>query len=358
MAGLNTRLQRATRRAFTMLELLISISIATIVVAGLYGLFTMQSRQFLYQDLQMEMHQNLRFAMDILGRSARMAGYGTGGEATGVMGWDGSNYSAADSLPAVITEDAWNGKSDAVTFVYADPNLEMMTNPTVLESCGTDTISFNALRAGYQAKLGAFSSGDLLLCWDYANMSGTRSWMWDITGADTTAGTISVTANTDSDYTASCGTSENLPPVMHCSRAHVVTFYIDDTSDGTGPGSTEHPVLMMDLDLDFYDGVDGDDIPLVDDIEDIQFAYCPSGGTCTDGSASWQNSLTNSEAVEAWMFRYSVVARSSRDDILGFTPSAPMAFENGGGSSVQDGYHRVALTSKVTFRNLRVKYSP
>ena len=46
-----------------MIELLIAMAIALFVVAALYGLFIVQSRQFLYQDMQMEMHQNLRFGV-------------------------------------------------------------------------------------------------------------------------------------------------------------------------------------------------------------------------------------------------------------------------------------------------------
>ena len=67
------------RRGFTLLEMMVAIAIAAFVVAGLYGLFTVQSRQFLYQDLQMEMHQNLRFGTDVLSRSLRLAGYNTNG---------------------------------------------------------------------------------------------------------------------------------------------------------------------------------------------------------------------------------------------------------------------------------------
>ena len=54
------------RRAFTLIELLIALAIGTFVVAALYGLFRVQLKQFVYQDLQMEMHQNVRLALDIL----------------------------------------------------------------------------------------------------------------------------------------------------------------------------------------------------------------------------------------------------------------------------------------------------
>ena len=60
-----------------MIELVISVAMATFVVFGLYGIFTMQSRQLMNQELRMEMHQNGRFALEILSRSIRMAGFGS-----------------------------------------------------------------------------------------------------------------------------------------------------------------------------------------------------------------------------------------------------------------------------------------
>ena len=88
-----------------MIELAVSISIASIVVIGLYGLFTMQSQQLMTQDMRMEMHQNARFGMEILSRSVRMAGFGSNGTILGVLGTGGQNSS---QLPAVISYDANN----------------------------------------------------------------------------------------------------------------------------------------------------------------------------------------------------------------------------------------------------------
>ena len=35
--------------------------------------------------------------------------------------------------------------------------------------------------------------------------------------------------------------------MLRCSKGQVITFYIDANNNGVGPGSAEHPVLMMDL---------------------------------------------------------------------------------------------------------------
>ena len=68
--------------------------------------------------MRMEMNQNGRFAMEILSRSIRMAGFGTTGLIYGEMGLTGSG----DSLPVVISSDAatTNG-GDAITVAYMEP---------------------------------------------------------------------------------------------------------------------------------------------------------------------------------------------------------------------------------------------
>ncbi len=348
-------IHRTARAAFTMIEMLLAVAISVIVVAGLYSLFTMQSRQFMAQDQAMNMHQNLRFASDILSRSGRMAGYGTGGEVYGQLGWDGTAQDNTVGLPPMITWDAWDGATDAVTFIYADPSLEVMTDPLVIEASSTTSISFPHKRQGYNTRLSSLEVGDLLLCWDYAKLPGTVAYLWEVSADGHSGGAVTVVDNsTLLDFTSVV--NDNLPPVMHCSRAQIVTFYIDNNSaDGVGPGSSAHPVLMMDLDFDFVDGVpDGDDIPLVDDIEDLQLAYCPADGDCQDGSGDWQNSLTREESMVAWMMRFSLVARSPRSDKTRSEVSRPVSLENNSGAGSVDGYSRQALTSKVQFRNLRL----
>jgi prepilin-type N-terminal cleavage/methylation domain-containing protein len=346
------------RRGFTMLEMLVAVAISVIVVAGLYALFVTQSRQFMYQDIRMNMQQNLRFAGDTISRSGRMAGYGTGGAVAGVMGYSGS-IDDASTLPAVISSDAWNGASDAVTFVYADPSVEMMTTVSTLEDCGTSEIAFDMTRAGYSTTITQYESGELLMCWDYAPINSTLGYIWEINAdGDATAGTIGVASNTTyTDYASEC--QGNLPAIMHCSRASVVTFYIDETDDGVGPGSPDHPVLMMDIDFDFLDGSpDADDIPLVDDIEDLQIEYCAAGENCTT-AAVWDDSLTVAEGAEAWMMRFHLVARSSKEDVRGLQTMQPYSFANR--SRVTEGtdhYWRQAMTSAVSFQNLRLAYAP
>ncbi len=359
-AGTGREFRRRRRTGFTMIEMITAVAISVVVVAGLYGVFNMHARQFVYQDIQTTMHQNLRFASDVLSRSVRMAGYGTGGDVTGVLGFaaDGT-VDQDETLPAIIEWDDWSGAGhDAITVVYADPMLEMNTAVTTIEDCGTSTLTFDMNMLDYSTLIANYGADELLMCWDYGNPTGTVAWMWKTAsgGGDAVSGTISLDPNEPGeylDYDNTCASDENLPPVISCSRANVMSFYIDDVADGVGPGSAEHPVLMMDLDFSFPDvGPDDDDVPLVDDIEDIQFAYCLAGLDCSL-SDSWVDTITRDEGKEVWAVRISVVARSERQDPRDLHEEVRPALENHAAATTADGYYREVLTTTVTVRNLR-----
>ena len=170
-----------------MLELLVAVSLSTIVVSGLYGVFTIQSRQLMFQDSQMSMHQNLRFAADILSRTIRQAGYGTGGATQGLLGYDygAASTSSAYALPAVISSDGGTGAPDAITLVYAEPSIEMNTMVTTVEPCTTSSLTFDMSARNYSSLIGNYSASEMVMCWDYAPSGGIKSYLWKITTAAT-----------------------------------------------------------------------------------------------------------------------------------------------------------------------------
>jgi len=355
-----TRPFRLARRGFTLLEVMVAIAIAAFVTAALYATFSVQSKQFITQDLQMETNQNMRFAVDMVTRSVRMAGYGTSGYVTGVLGPSNPGNSTEDSeLPVIIPWDA-NGPNgtDAITVVYADPSLMMDSSNTVVEACSTTSVTFRPGMLDNATKLAQFDAGDLLICFDYADMRGMETYLWQISAApDLSSGAVSVSDNTGlSDYDSVCGTTENLTPVLTCSKANVYTFYIDDASDGVGPGSPEHPTLMLDMDMDWPAD---DDVPLVDDIEDLQFEYCLSdttGSVDCSLAASWVDGSSVTAATQAhdiWMVRLSLIARSTREEPEDLYPGTRKALANRSAGSTTDHYLRQYFSSEVTVRNLR-----
>jgi len=363
-------LRTRRRLGFTLIELMIAVLVSTIISSALFGLFKIQSRQLMHQDQQMSMHQNLRFAADILGCSARMAGYGTGGEVNGLLGYDYSSdsTSSAYSLPAVISWDGGSSSPDAITLVYADPSLEMNTTVATTEACSTTSLSFNMSHKNYSSLIENYAADEMMMCWDYGVAGGIESYLWGIdTAGSSSTGVVGVLDNSGSytDYDTVCSSSENLPPILWCSRANVVSYYVDnDDSDGVGPGSEDHPVLMMDLNYSYPgSGQAADDVPLVDEIEDLQIEYCPKSSDCTVASA-WVDELAlddsgDYEGTTVWMVRFTIVARSQRTDLKSFGGSkghskVRPAIANHSASSSGDNYHRTITTTEVTVRNLRL----
>jgi prepilin-type N-terminal cleavage/methylation domain-containing protein len=353
---MRTHLPHPRRDGFTLIELMFALVIGLFVIAALYNLFIMQVRQFVYQDLQMEMHQNTRLATDMMSRTARLAGYGTNGTTAGAFGAGGNED---NSLPAILSSNNTgpNG-SDAITIVSMDPSLVVNTASASPPSCASTSLTVEPTVLHNAARLAQLHEGELLMCYDYAAIGGYRSFLWEMTAdANASTGEIAISSGSaDADYDLSCPVAENLPLVMACSRAEVVTFYIDaDDTDGIGAGSADHPVLMMDLD---FESPDADDVPLVDNVEDIQFAYClqSSSGTtdCSEPSA-WVDSIATDEANSVYMIRISLVVRSSRQDLARLHQGQRPALEDNSASAASDHYFRRELSTEVTVRNMRIQ---
>lgn len=355
------------QHGFTLIELMIAMALGIFVVGAIFGVFSNQTKQLVYQDLQMEMHQSLRLATDSVSRTARMGGYGTDGQTLGILGFAGGSASTAQAMPAIISYDGTgpNG-SDAITVVTMDPGLSMYTNFSMPADCSSNRLPFNTTVFDNDAKLAQFSAGEMVMCMDYAPIGGYTSYIWQISSVDTNNGELVVVPNSTiyTDYANDC--TENLPMVMVCSRAEVATFYIDnDDTDGIGAGSSTNPVLMMDLD---FNAPGANDVPVVDNIEDMQFEYClrsTIGATTCDTTAAWVNTIDDyndnnnaNDPDDVYMIRVSFIVRSSREDPQDLYAGSRPALANNTAGSGTDHYFRQAQSTEVTVRNMRLLNLP
>ena len=62
-------------QGFSLIELLLAMSIGLVVLISTYNLFTIQSRHFSMQEQKAEMLQNARAGLDLMTREILMAGY-------------------------------------------------------------------------------------------------------------------------------------------------------------------------------------------------------------------------------------------------------------------------------------------
>ena len=112
-------------RGFTLVELLIAMTIGLIMLTALSSTFFMQRKIYDVQDQVVEMVQNARAAMDMITREIRMAGY----DPTGV-GFDGITYDAhqlqiqanIDDDENIINADGSYDENENIIYTYYDEN--------------------------------------------------------------------------------------------------------------------------------------------------------------------------------------------------------------------------------------------
>jgi type IV pilus assembly protein PilW len=62
-------------KGFTLVELLVSMAVGMMLLAGFYSLFTLQNKRYDTEDQLVELHQNVGAAMQIIITDVRLAGY-------------------------------------------------------------------------------------------------------------------------------------------------------------------------------------------------------------------------------------------------------------------------------------------
>jgi type IV pilus assembly protein PilW len=115
---------------FTLVELLIAMTIGLIILAALSSTFLMQSKIYDVQEQIVEMVQTARAAMDMMSREIRMAGY----DPTGA-GFDGIPYNMDPSTIDVYADlndipgiDNPTGSYEHITYLYDDANNQIDRN--------------------------------------------------------------------------------------------------------------------------------------------------------------------------------------------------------------------------------------
>jgi type IV pilus assembly protein PilW len=165
--------KRKTTSGFTLIELIIAMSLGLIVLGSLYGVFTMQNRTASVQEQIADMQQNARAGLEILMRDIRMAGYNpsktipwTSGTAPAItaatanslsmvadLNGNGNTATDASNLEETITYDLYhdNGVSclgrtangtrqpvvehiESLAFVYYDRDGSALSIPPALSS--------------------------------------------------------------------------------------------------------------------------------------------------------------------------------------------------------------------------------
>ncbi|MDY0188169.1 MAG: prepilin-type N-terminal cleavage/methylation domain-containing protein [Syntrophus sp. (in: bacteria)] len=110
-AGIKKEICRSTKSCggFTLVELMIALTIGLVILAALYNLFSAQNKSLSVQETIVEMQQNARAAMDMMATEMGMTGYDPAGTSPA-----GISTFSANSI--AFTQDL-NGDADV-----SDPN--------------------------------------------------------------------------------------------------------------------------------------------------------------------------------------------------------------------------------------------
>lgn len=110
---------------FTLVEMLIAMTIGLIILTALSSTFLMQRKTYAVQEQIVEMVQTARAAMDMMTREIRMAGY----DPTGAT-FDGITYNS--SQLQILADSDGNGSTadsnENITYTYDGTNLQIDRN--------------------------------------------------------------------------------------------------------------------------------------------------------------------------------------------------------------------------------------
>jgi len=293
----NLRKRTYKQHGFTLIELMVAVSIFFFVIAAIYESFLSQQHVSFIQAQVSDMQQNARLAMGFLSKEIRMAGFG---------------------MPATEV----NGFSNAIT-----PAIDNNANGGNNVLIGTDQIS---IVTGYQQgstlqSAASFDSTTITLVGN-ANLFNTTTKSFLYIDGVGLIDNYQVTGIAGNVLTVSPPLRRVYPAGASVLLVKAITYSVNDAmfltrDENTGGGAQ----------------------PLVPNIEDLQFAYQLNDG-------SWSNAPAVPGNIRA--VRINVLARTSRQDPqwagLGIRP----ANENHAAATVKDGYRRRLLTSVVAVRNL------
>lgn len=92
------------KSGFSLVELLVAMAIASIVMVLIYGMYVSQVKTHTNQKLIAEMQQNVRSAMNLIERTARMAGYDSAGTANAAIMRDFTSFGPPHDDPDIKTD--------------------------------------------------------------------------------------------------------------------------------------------------------------------------------------------------------------------------------------------------------------
>ena len=100
-------------QGFTLVELLIAMAVSSIVLAGIYSSYNSQQKAYVTQQQVVDMQQNLRTAMHIMGREIRIVGFDPRGDSNaGIISATGNTFQFTFVADNDLSDNDNDGETD------------------------------------------------------------------------------------------------------------------------------------------------------------------------------------------------------------------------------------------------------
>ena len=334
-------------KGFTLIEILVSLAILGIVLAGIYSVYTMQHKSYIVQEQVANMQQNERIALHMITRDIRTAGLGLACQQAGIILTEDANGSGAldggedingDGLLTAVGDGVGFDGSDTIAVAY------YVFSPNRLSDTTTTAANFNSTSATFQ--------------------------VIDATGFSDTEGENLVIIYNQKDPCNYATVAITNVAEASGTLTHAVGRAIENKPGGVGPGfSSGDRVRRLTNDggiitYEIRDGYTlyrtvrktGDPVvqPLAENIEDLQIAYgfdIDSDGVVEP--AEWFNALAGHDMTLLREIRVTLVARTTRDDPE-FNVGTRTAVENHAPATntTEAKYRRRVLQTTIKLRNI------
>lgn len=298
---------------FTLVEILVTVPLALLVMAGIYRTFKVQQDSYLIQDQVTGMQQNLRGALHLITRDLLMAGY----------------LSVLDTHPHPVNWDARGGTVNKRAIIIGRDNvyapgdgIKDYTDTIVIVKASDEgrSLTPGESAAGVEVQL---TSLDVDL-----NTEGKRFGLLvkqDYSGADF----FEVKSLSGNKITTATGLSEAYGPGDRIYRADLIAYRIDEKSPGH----------LLRANIGQYNGYQ----VVAENIENLQVRYQLENGTWADDPGGAEPSI---RAVQVLLMgRTEKPQRGYRDTETYTLANSPPLKPN-------DAYRRKTLSTIVKTRNI------
>ncbi len=225
----------------TLIELLVAVSILTLVIFGAYNLFISQHKARIIHQQVVDMQQNARIALEMLVGDLRLAGIG------------------CEPSQAIAASNGGGTNPDAITIRGGDSFIIT----TLPGPCNQSSSTFDV------NSVAGFNDGDVCVIY------GGGEWT-TFTVTHVLESSVKLQHNPSADYNSPGGFGFSYPTGSVIRKYQEVTYQIDTTD-------SDHPELTR------TDQLLGGAQIVAANIEDLQFVYTLADGSTSSSPASPEN---------------------------------------------------------------------